>query len=107
MEESKKMVSVILDKKIERYNYRDENFLAENELTVTITLDEYRELVTQKAIAKHEIQKAEEDKYKRNAENEALRKEIETLRVRIYELQNPELHNLAVDEKATKERDMG
>ena len=53
---------VVLDKKIEGYSFDRDNFLANGELTVTITLGEYRKLVEDVATAQTRISKAEEDK---------------------------------------------
>ena len=77
---------VILDKKIDKYNFEDDNFLASGELTVTITLSEYRKLVKDCATAQARIDKAEDDKYSRNAENEALKKENAELKAELYEM---------------------
>lgn len=77
---------VILDRKIDRYNFEDDNFLASGELTVTITLSEYRKLVKDCATAQVRIDKANEDKYKRDAENDALREENSKLKAELYEL---------------------
>lgn len=85
--ESVKMISAVLDKKIGSYAFKEENFVAERELTVTITLDEYRELVSQVATKKQDIEKANKDKYKRDEDNIRLKKEVEELRAKLYELQ--------------------
>lgn len=77
---------VILDKKMDRYGFKDENFLASGELTVTITLGEYRHLVEDVATAKNRIDKAESDRYERNKENEALKEENNRLKAELYEL---------------------
>ena len=77
---------VILDKKMENYRFKDDNYLASGELTVTITLGEYRQLVSDNATAQQRIDKADEDRYSRNAENEALKKENAELKAELYEL---------------------
>lgn len=77
---------VILDKKIDKYSFEDNDFLASGELTVTITLSEYRKLVKDCATAQVRIDKANEDKYKRDAENTALREENSKLKAELYEL---------------------
>ena len=77
---------VILDKKMDSYGYENKDFLASGELTVTITLGEYRKLVTDVATANQRIDKANEDSYERNAENEKLKKENSDLKAELYEL---------------------
>ena len=88
MAESVNVTSVILDKKMEHYNWVGKDYVAENEITVTITLAEYRALIASDATKQYDIAKANEDKYKRDAENKMLKEEVEALRARIYELQN-------------------
>ena len=77
---------VILDKKMESYGFEKKDFLASGELTVTITLGEYRRLIGDVATADSRINKAEEDRYKRNSENEALKEENNRLKAELYEL---------------------
>lgn len=81
------MKDVVLDKKLSDFNPNIRNFVAASEITVTITLGEYRELVEKAATRKAAIDEAEKDKYSRNQENERLRKEVETLKAELYELQ--------------------
>ena len=88
MSESVVVTSAVLDKKIENYNWSSKDYVAENELTITITLAEYRELVQSAATKQYDIAKANEDKYKRDSENKMLKEEVDSLRARIYELQN-------------------
>lgn len=82
--------NVVLDKKLDGYSGDQnlKNFIAPQEITVTITLSEYRELVQKVATAKSDIDKAEADRYQRNSENEKLRKEVSELKAKLYELQN-------------------
>lgn len=88
MAESVNVTSAILDKKMECFSWKENNFVAENELTITITLAEYRELVASKATKQHDIDRANEDKYKRENEIKMLREETEVLRAKLYEVQN-------------------
>ena len=88
MAESVNVTSTILDKKMEKYCWEGKDYVAENELTITITLAEYRELIASNATKQYDIAKANEDKYKRDAENKMLKEEVDALRARIYELQN-------------------
>ena len=78
---------VLLDKKLDRYGFENNDFLASGELTVTITLSEYRKLVKDVATAQARIDKAEEDRYERNRENERLTEENNKLKAELYEMQ--------------------
>ena len=77
---------VILDKKMDGYSFEKKDFVASGEITVTITLGEYRKLIADNATAQQRIDKADEDRYSRNAENEALKKENAELKAELYEL---------------------
>lgn len=79
--------SAILDKKLDDYHYENENLIAEGEITVTITLYEYRKLVKADATAESRIAKANEDKYSRESENDRLKEENARLKAELYELQ--------------------
>ena len=87
MAESVNVTSAVLDKKMEHYNWQAKDYVAENEITVTITLAEYRALIESYATKHYEIAKANEDKYKRESENKMLKEEVDSLRARLYELQ--------------------
>ena len=78
---------VLLDKKLDRYGFDNNDFLASGELTVTITLSEYRKLVKDVATAQARIDKAEADRYERNRENERLTEENNKLKAELYEMQ--------------------
>ena len=78
---------VLLDKKLDRYGFDNNDFLAAGELTVTITLSEYRKLVKDVATAQARIDKAEEDRYERIRENERLTAENNRLKAELYEMQ--------------------
>lgn len=77
----------VLDKKMNGYGFEENNFLAQSELTVTITLKEYRGLIEKVATRDSAIKSAEANKYSRNTENEQLKKEIATLKAELYEYQ--------------------
>ena len=78
---------VLLDKKLNRYGFDNNDFLAAGELTVTVTLSEYRKLVKDVATAQARIDKAEADRYERNTENERLTEENNKLKAELYEMQ--------------------
>lgn len=78
--------NVVLDKKLDNYPFESKDFVAPQEITVTITLNEYRELVKKCATAQAEIDKANTDRYTRNNENETLKKENARLKAELYEL---------------------
>lgn len=80
-------VDVVLDRKLDndRYGFTH-NFIASQELTVTITLSEYRELVASQATKSKDIDEANKDRYKRENEIENQKKENEKLKAENYEL---------------------
>lgn len=78
--------NVVLEKKLENYYFEEKNFSAPGELMITITLKEYRELVQKVATSDERIKVADNGKYERNKENEALKKEVEELKSKLYEL---------------------
>lgn len=86
MAESVNVTSAILDKKLDHYGWKANDFVAEGELTITITLSEYRELVSSHATKQNDITKANADKYERDAENARLKEENELLRAKLFEL---------------------
>ncbi len=88
MTESVNVTSTVLGKKMEHYKWEAKDYVAENELTITITLAEYRDLISAVATKKYDIDKANEDKYTRDNENQKLREECDALRKKLYELQN-------------------
>lgn len=82
--------NVVLDKKFDGYMSSSDlhNFIAPQEITVTITISEYRELVQKVATREADISKAESDKYERNRKIEELTKENAELKAKLYELQS-------------------
>lgn len=84
--------NVVLDKKFDGYMSSSDlhNFIAPQEITVTITISEYRELVQKVATREADISKAESDKYERNRKIEALEKENAELKAKIYKMLNEE-----------------
>lgn len=83
------MDNSIIEKKLESYGYGNReyiDFVAEGEITVEITLKEYRALVTSDAIKQSKIYDAEKDKITRELENESLKKENAALKAELYEI---------------------
>ena len=79
------MASELQEKKMD-YSFESKNFVIDGELTVTITLSEYRDLVSTKATKDAAIRKADEDKYNRESENKRLKDENAALKAELYEL---------------------
>ena len=79
------MTSDLQEKKLD-YSFKTENFAIDGELTVTITLSEYRDLITTKATRDAAIKEAEQNKWKRDEENARLSKENASLKAELYEL---------------------
>lgn len=75
----------LLKKKLDSYSSKDNDFQAENELTVEITLNEYRNLIEEKATADYRIKRAEENKYTRDEENRKLKQENKKLEMKLFE----------------------
>ena len=71
-------------KKVEDYGTNDLNFSGVGEIMVTITLKEYRNLVSTAATTESLVKKAEEDKSKRDTENDRLKKENAELKAELY-----------------------
>lgn len=86
MSETIKTTQHYYTKEFGSYNQSEDNFVANQEITVTITLKEYRELVEKNAKAQNRIDKAESDRYSRNQEIEEKSKEITQLKTKLYEM---------------------
>ena len=71
----------LLDKKFDRYGYRDErhNHTVSTELTVTITLAEYRELVQKAATSEARINDAKEKASKEYLRADAAEKKLKAI----------------------------
>ena len=98
MEELQKQ---ILDEKVGSYNSDKNDFAVINELTVEITLSEYRKLVSEVATKRYDIDKAEKDKYTRDNDNKRLKEKVNDLetkllkyKVKYGELEEKEDENL-------------
>mgnify|MGYP001228103687 CR=1 FL=1 len=57
----------VYGKKVESYHDSTDNYIAENEVTVTITLSEYRKLVQEVATKKYDIDRANSATYRQSA----------------------------------------
>lgn len=79
------MANTVIDKKLD-YSFKPEDFAIEGELTVTITLREYRELLKNDATRKEQIDKAESKAYQNRCENATLKEENTRLKSELYEL---------------------
>ena len=78
----------VQDKKLESYDWGKDNFLAGQELTVTVTLREYRELVASKATADQAIQASREKVAKLEQDLKKAQEQAERLKAENYDLQN-------------------
>lgn len=78
----------IQEKKLENYGWEKKDFLAGQELTVTITLGEYRELVASKATADQAIQASREKVAKLEQDLKKAQEQAERLKAENYDLQN-------------------
>lgn len=79
------MEETLLRKKLDSYSNELKDFQVENELTVEITLSEYRDLIKKESIADYRIREAEKDKYTREDENEKLKQKNEELEIQLFE----------------------
>lgn len=79
--------TLLMQKLESSWNRKDavENFKEDKELTVEITLSEYRRLVGIEATTKYKIDEAEKDKYERNSENTKLKERVKQLENTIFE----------------------
>lgn len=86
MEGNEKVVNALVSKKIDTYRDNQNDFVIPSEITVTITLAEYRMLVTHDATRQLAIDAAEKDKYARETEIKAVREENARLKGENYDL---------------------
>lgn len=86
--ENANVCEVILSTKLDKYGDNSNDFVATGELTVTITLSEYRALVTNKATRDAAVDKANIDRYQRESENKSLKEEVAKLKAELYELKS-------------------
>ena len=76
----------VIKMKTDEYSSNKDNFEIDGELTVTITLNEYRNLVSVSATKDLLVKQAESDKYTREQENKALKEQNEKLKGENYDL---------------------
>lgn len=86
MSETIKSTQHFYTKDFGSYQNTEDNFVANQELTVTITLNEYRKLIESDAKSQQKISEANSDKYKREDEIQTLKKQIIDLKERLYNL---------------------
>lgn len=79
------LVQTLMNKKLDNWGSNLNDFKAEKELTVEITLNEYRELIKSKATKETDIEKANKDKYTREEENKKLKKQNKELESKLFE----------------------
>lgn len=95
----------LLKKKFDSYSSDYNDFQAEHELTVEITLNEYRTLIKEKAISDFRIKKAEENKYTREEENKKLKQENKKLEMQLFEYRK-QYGELVEQNKSEKEEEV-
>ena len=78
----------VQNKKLDSYDWGKDNFLAGQELTVTVTLREYRELVASKATADQTVQASREKVVKLEQDLKKAQEQAERLKAENYDLQN-------------------
>lgn len=78
----------VLAKKISGWDSPEDNFIVTGEITVTITLSEYRDLIKEKATKETEIQELRNSKYAANEQFKAAKAEIAELKEQIVKLKS-------------------
>lgn len=80
------LTNPVLQKKID--GYRVDNFAVPQELTVTITLSEYRELVTTKAVCDSKVSEATQARWKVEKERDDLRSTLTEVKDTLERVRN-------------------
>lgn len=91
MSESLKTEAVHYTKEFENEEYgthSDNNFVASQELTVTITLNEYRKLIEGKATSNVTLSKERDEKYRAQRAEAKLKEENAALKSKLFDLQD-------------------
>lgn len=86
MEDNEKVVNALVSKKLDHYRNNENDFILPTEITVTITLEEYRTLVNHDATRQMAIDAANSDKYARENEIKAVKEENARLKSELYDL---------------------
>lgn len=79
------LIETLTNKKLDSYSSKLNDFKAERELTVEITLNEYRSLIASDVTKETEINKANKDKYTRESENKQLKEKNKELEAKLFE----------------------
>lgn len=78
----------VLAKKMSKWDSPEDNFVATGEITVTITLSEYRDLIKEKATKEMKIQELRNSEYAANEQLKAAKAEIAELKEQIVRLKS-------------------
>jgi len=95
----------VQEKKLDSYSWEKKDFLAGQELTVTITLGEYRELVSAKATADQAIQAKGEKIAKLEQELKKAQELTDRLKAENYDLQSKLVAMRGQHQEAAQEPD--
>lgn len=85
------ITETLLVQKLDRNNWNGkettDNFAEDKELTVTITLAEYRELIAKNSVSKYELDKEKQEKYEIKRKLEEAIKQREELSLMLFNFQ--------------------
>lgn len=96
-EQTDTLVNPVLQKKLDGYHV--DNFSVPQELTVTITLSEYRELVTTKAVCDSKVSEAMQARWKVENERDSLKTSLAEINTTLGKVRD----DLAVANKKNEE----
>ena len=85
------LVSILVDKKNSWGGNIENNFKLPNELTVEITLNEYRELIAVNGVYEKKLDEKQHEVWDKDAEMKKIREENEKLKNKILELMAAEM----------------
>ncbi|WP_295155254.1 hypothetical protein [Selenomonas sp. AE3005] len=93
-----KVIDTLTEKKIEGYSSEKDNFVIPQELTVTITLNEYRGLIKENALKEHDIDKVKSDNWKLKSRIDELEMKNKELLEKLSEtISNPKTAETSTD----------